>query len=410
MDVMGHEAHNAADHFVQVRRRFPLPPPGSCFGRETEIQLAREPILNARRVGIVGGAGNGKSTVALDILHSEEIKLAFAGTREDRFWLPSEIVFEFLSLGKYEEPTEAVADKHKYLVSFLRVSAVCQLWKAVAPPYLDDFVYVEELQAHLKAYPNAGRLRTSLHLGRAWMDAIWNEEDAKIKEEVENFMWRTSGRVRYFLASDVEDFAASIFPSLQLPSNLTWLSLYHDPPFPSLTLPRTLQQLYLSRLCPLRPSTYHTLHISPSSNSMVDRNFKSSLPPVLPHPQKYGKISILPTPLDLSHLEHLAFLELDDGEEASNFISPQFFHTLRNAEAIKEITVRYSVVDWEFTGFVFSDFIRWFFGDRGVQKEGHAVDEAEKVERMRRRELRVERFFGGWLEEEICKDAKPGAA
>ncbi|KAH8913961.1 hypothetical protein BT69DRAFT_1290915, partial [Atractiella rhizophila] len=82
--------------------------------------------------------------------------------------LPSEIlflVFEFLPSGKYEEPIEAVADKHKF-VSFLRVSAVSQLWNAVSAPYLDDFVSVEGLQARLKAYLNAGRLRRSLHLGR----------------------------------------------------------------------------------------------------------------------------------------------------------------------------------------------------------------------------------------------------
>ncbi|KAH8913962.1 hypothetical protein BT69DRAFT_1290916, partial [Atractiella rhizophila] len=60
---------------------------------------------------------------------------------------------------------------------------------------------------------------------QVWMDAIWNEDDAKIllhaieglrrmqdvtfQEEVENFMERTSGRIRYFFASDVEDSASS---------------------------------------------------------------------------------------------------------------------------------------------------------------------------------------------------------
>ncbi|KAH8915297.1 hypothetical protein BT69DRAFT_1303931 [Atractiella rhizophila] len=66
MDVMSHKARHAADHLVQVRRWFLLPPPGSCFGREAEIELVREAVLRGRHVAIVGGAGNGKSAVALD--------------------------------------------------------------------------------------------------------------------------------------------------------------------------------------------------------------------------------------------------------------------------------------------------------------------------------------------------------
>ncbi|KAH8913229.1 hypothetical protein BT69DRAFT_1306812, partial [Atractiella rhizophila] len=100
---LGHRYHPFSDHTVEsikreewertqvvvgLRRRFPLPPPRPCFGREAEIQLAREAILSGRHVAIVGGAGNGKSTVALDTLHAGEIKRAFAAdTREDlRFW------------------------------------------------------------------------------------------------------------------------------------------------------------------------------------------------------------------------------------------------------------------------------------------------------------------------------------
>ncbi|KAH8914288.1 FabD/lysophospholipase-like protein [Atractiella rhizophila] len=98
MDVMGYEAHSAAEYLVQVhseriaiRRRLPLPPPGSCFGREAEVQLAREAILTGRHVAIMGGAGNGKSIVALHTLHLKEIEQSFAdlkgGTKEDlRFW------------------------------------------------------------------------------------------------------------------------------------------------------------------------------------------------------------------------------------------------------------------------------------------------------------------------------------
>ncbi|KAH8930226.1 hypothetical protein BT69DRAFT_906822 [Atractiella rhizophila] len=93
------------------------------------------------------------------------------------------------------------------------------------------------------------------------------------------------------------------------------------------------------------------------------------------------------------------------GEETSNLVSPQVFHTLTNAKAIHDIEVRYCIVDWEFTPFVFSDFICWFFGDRGAKEEGDGVDGAEKVKMARRRwlRLRVQIFFGGWLEDEICK-------
>ncbi|KAH8917697.1 hypothetical protein BT69DRAFT_1286391 [Atractiella rhizophila] len=116
-----------------------------------------------------------------------------------------------------------------------------------------------------------------------------------------------------------------------------------------------------------------------------------------------GKTSILPTPLDLSHLKYLTRLDLDGGEETSNLISPQLFHSLRNAIAINTIDVRYCVLDWASTGFLFSDFICWFFGDRGMKEEVDTVDGAETMQMTRGRALRVKHFFGGWVEEEICR-------
>ncbi|KAH8928804.1 hypothetical protein BT69DRAFT_1329316 [Atractiella rhizophila] len=113
MDVMRHEAHNAAEYLVQccayriaIRRRLPLPPPGSCFGREDEIQLARNAILNGRHVAIVGGAGNGKSTVALNTVHSDEIEQYFTdltgGSREGlRFWVRCDSFDTFAQLSDH---------------------------------------------------------------------------------------------------------------------------------------------------------------------------------------------------------------------------------------------------------------------------------------------------------------------
>ncbi|KAH8917693.1 hypothetical protein BT69DRAFT_641596 [Atractiella rhizophila] len=149
--------------------------------------------------------------------------------------------------------------------------------------------------------------------------------------------------------------------------------------------------LNLSNLCPLPPS------VSGTCLPPLLEYLEITLAPYSPD----GKTSTLPTPLDFSHLKHLTWLELDGGEETSNLVSSQFFHTLRNAKAIATIDVRYCVVDWAFTGFVFSDFICWFFGDRGVKEEGDTVDGAEKMKRKRGRKLRVQLFFGGWLEEAI---------
>ncbi|KAH8927303.1 FabD/lysophospholipase-like protein [Atractiella rhizophila] len=99
IEVMGHEARKAAEYLAQVCseriavcRPMPLPPPGSCFGREDEIHRAREAILHGHHVAIVGGAGNGKSTVALDTAHCKEIEQSFTdltrGTRQDLcFWV-----------------------------------------------------------------------------------------------------------------------------------------------------------------------------------------------------------------------------------------------------------------------------------------------------------------------------------
>ncbi|KAH8930220.1 hypothetical protein BT69DRAFT_1345263 [Atractiella rhizophila] len=250
------------------------------------------------------------------------------------------------------------------------------------------------------------------------MDALWNEEEAKIvlhaiesltrlddvtfggqgwrkwkKDEVENFTRRMGGRIREFRAKDVVDSASSTSPGLQLSTELKQLDLRTYPPLPSLSLPLTLTSLHLSNLCPLPPS------ISGTCLPPLLEYLKITLAPYSPD----GKTSILPSPLDLSHLKHLIYLILDGGEETSNLVSPQFFHTLRNAKAITIIDGRYCVVDSAFTGFVFSAFICWFFGDRGLKEEGDTVDGAEKVKTTRGRGLRVALFFGGWLEEEICK-------
>ncbi|KAH8913696.1 hypothetical protein BT69DRAFT_1344241 [Atractiella rhizophila] len=349
--------------------------------------------------------------------------------------LPTEIlslIFEFLSFDESES---------EYLVSFERLSAVCQLWKAVSVPYLyRENGSVKEMHARLTAYPNAGRLWTHLsfvsedddisvemakdviagapnvrYLG---MNALWNEEEAKIvlhaiegltkldyvtfgrggsrkwkKDEVENFMQRMGDRIRTFRAFDVEDSASSPPLGLQLSSDLKILTLYKYPPLQSLSLPLTLTGLRLSNLCPLPPS------VSGSCLPPLLECLKIKLASYSPD----GKTSILPTPLGLSLLDHLTRLQLDGGEETSNLVSPAFFHTLTNAKAIGYVDVRYCVVDWAFTGFVFSDFICWFFGDRGVKEERDAVDGAEKVKTTRGRELSVQLFFGGWLEEEIFK-------
>ncbi|KAH8917701.1 hypothetical protein BT69DRAFT_1286399 [Atractiella rhizophila] len=197
-----------------------------------------------------------------------------------------------------------------------------------------------------------------------YMDALWNEEEAKIvlhaieglrklnmvtfgeyglrkwkKDEVENFMWRMGDRIRSFDAYDVKDSASSTSPGLQLTSDLKVLLLSTYPPLPSLSLPLTLTYLYLSNLCPL-PSS-----VSGSCLPPLLWYLKIKLAPYTPD----GKTSILPSPLDLSHLKHLTELYLDGGEETSNLVFPELFHTLRNAEAINCIRVWYCVVDWAFT-------------------------------------------------------------
>ncbi|KAH8922142.1 hypothetical protein BT69DRAFT_268801 [Atractiella rhizophila] len=301
--------------------------------------------------------------------------------------LPTEIlslIFEFLSFDESESLIEGTG----YLVSFERLSAVCQLWKAVSVPYFSEEVSVKELHARLTSYPNAGHLRTSLWFIKqpdndisvemakdviagspkvtlVRMNAIWNEEEAKIllhaieglrkldsvtfgelglrkwkKAEVENFTQRMGDRIRTFSACDVEDSVSSTSPGLQLSSGLKSLWLHTYPPLPSLPLPLSLTWLILSNLCPLPPSVSGCC-----------------LPPLLKHPEiklapysPSGKTSMLPSPLDLSHLKHLTLLRLDGGEETSNLVSPAFFHTLTNAKAIDRVEVRYCVVDWEFTG------------------------------------------------------------
>ncbi|KAH8919169.1 hypothetical protein BT69DRAFT_1322327 [Atractiella rhizophila] len=334
--------------------------------------------------------------------------------------LPPELlslVFEFLSLSEDESAIEGISNKH--LVSFTLLSAVCQLWKVVSVPYLFGIVSVKEKHARLKGYSGAGRLWEGLqfetwvdkdisvdmareviagspNVTHVYMDAFWNEEEAKIvldaieglamleevifgsehsvsrkwkKEEIENFMWRMSARIRFFRAYDVEDSACSTSPGLQLSSDLKYLGLHGYPPLPSLSLAHALTGLRLSNLCPLPPS------VSGSCLPSLLEDLTMTLAPYSPD----GKFSILPSPLDFSHLKHLTFLRLDGGEDASNLVPAQLFHNLRNAKVIEDIDVRYCVVNWEYAGFVFSDIICWFFGDRGLKEELDTEDRTEKV-------------------------------
>ncbi|KAH8925669.1 hypothetical protein BT69DRAFT_1295492 [Atractiella rhizophila] len=275
------------------------------------------------------------------------------------------------------------------------VSDVCELWREVSAPYWGEPNSVVDKYERLKRYPGAGRLWDRLSFGEGmgvgiakeliagspnvttvWIHAFWNEEEAKIvfdaiqglkrvndvrlwrssrkwkKEEIENALWRMGDKIRHFKACDVEDSPASASAGLYLSSRLRYLYLSQHPPLPSLSLPHTVKHLALSNMCPL-----------PSCIS------EYPLPPLLEHLTIVlapffadGKISILPSPIDLSHLTHLTHLILDGDS----------------------IDV--------------PDFIRWFFGDWRVRgaRRGNWVD-GEKVGWH----LQVHLFFGDWNEEEI---------
>ncbi|KAH8924181.1 hypothetical protein BT69DRAFT_1280869 [Atractiella rhizophila] len=191
-------------------------------------------------------------------------------------------------------------------------------------------------------------------------------------------------RIRTFIAYDVEDSPASDSAGLHLSSHLEYLALGKYPPLPSISIPRTLRHLDLSNMCPL-----------PSSISAYP------LPPLLTHLtlrlapfSADGKTSILPTPLDLSHLTHLTTLFLNGGEETSNLVSRQFFSTLKNATRIHWIALLYCVV----YSLDFPDFVRWFYGDWRVRgsEERNRVDGNGIGQH-----LEVRLFFGEWSEEEI---------
>ncbi|KAH8915471.1 hypothetical protein BT69DRAFT_1356574 [Atractiella rhizophila] len=322
---------------------------------------------------------------------------------------------------------------------------VCQLWKIVSVPYWEEVISAAKGYARLKLNPGAGRLWGGLifdesvsvekvkeviegspNVTEVRMDAFWDEEEAKIllnaieglkrvdavtfrkkglrkwrREEVENFMQRMGNRIKRLEAYDVEDSAAPASSGLPLPPGLESLDLDKYPPLASFSFLRTLRHLHLSHLCPL-------------PHSIMDY----PLPPLLDYLRielapfsADGKTSILPIPLDLSHLTQLTKLVLDGGEETSNMVPRRFFSTLRNATAIWCIRVKYCVVD----ALHFPDFIRWFFGDwrvrgtmRGDRVDGKAMGWY----------LDLVLFFGEWRDEQIlnanrtigeCTEAKIAA-
>ncbi|KAH8924158.1 hypothetical protein BT69DRAFT_1280817 [Atractiella rhizophila] len=327
-------------------------------------------------------------------------------------------------------PVELLSLAFSFLDQTSNLSNVCELWKEVSVPYWDEPHSLVRKYEWLKRYPSAGRLWNKLTFDKSMdvrmvkeviagspnvtevvMDAFWNEEEASIvlnaieglermndvtfrktgsrkwrKEKIENFMQRMGDRIRKFRVwSGVEDSPASASAGLRLSSRLEYLGLDKYPPLPSLSLSRTLKHLQLSNMCPL-PSSISDYTLPPLLEYL---NIKLSPFSVT------GKTSILPTPLDLSHLTHLTDLFLYGGEETSNLVSRKFFSTLKNATVIQKIWLSYCVVDSS----DFPDFIRWFFGDwrlRGAEK-GDREDGSKIGEH-----LQVHLFFGEWSEEEIA--------
>ncbi|KAH8925454.1 hypothetical protein BT69DRAFT_1348715 [Atractiella rhizophila] len=258
------------------------------------------------------------------------------------------------------------------------LSQVCKLWRTIALPYWGEPASAAEAYARLAFYPGAGRMWKRLHfkervsievvkvviegspnVTEVELNAFWDEEEAKIvlkairslkllddiifgdegsrkwrKEEVENFMQRKR-KIVALEASDVEDSSPSsplsASAGLRLRSGLIDLSLRKYPPLPSLSLPRTLENLILSHLCPLPPSV--------SANPLPP--FLEQLTVELAPFSSSGKTSILPTPLDLSRLTQLTQLFLDGGEEDSNLVPYRFFSALKAATTIREITLMF---------------------------------------------------------------------
>ncbi|KAH8914801.1 hypothetical protein BT69DRAFT_982414 [Atractiella rhizophila] len=303
---------------------------------------------------------------------------------------------------------------------------VCRLWRVHSVAYWDEFISVDEGYTRLKLSPGAGRLWRQLHFNErvrveivndviagspnvteVRMDAFSDEKKARIvlraieglkrlddvaftgedsrkwrREEVENFVRRMCGRIKGLDVWDVEDSASSASSTLQLPHGLERLSLQKYPPLPSLNLPHTLRVLHLSNLCPL-PSSISEYPLPPLLESL-----KIELVPF----STDGSTSILHTPLDFSHLIHLAQMDLDGGEETSNLVPPKLFSTLKNVRSIHSMSLRYCVV----VSPDFSEFIHWFFGDwqvRGVRMQVDGVPIGSHLE--------VHLFFGEWSEEEI---------
>ncbi|KAH8917557.1 hypothetical protein BT69DRAFT_1354644 [Atractiella rhizophila] len=313
------------------------------------------------------------------------------------------------------------------------LSKVCKLWRVISVPDWGLPTSAREAYARLKHCPGAGRqwdqlwLKESISLATAEklimgspnvtyvvIHAFWSEEEAKLllnaiqglkkvdgvifgekglrkwgKEEVENFMQMMGGRIRLFEASTVEDSPSSVLSAgLPLPPDLQSLSLYKYPPLRSLFLPHNLERLTLSNLCPLPPSFLE--HPLPP----LLHKLNITLGPFSPG----GETSILRTPLNLSHLPMLTYLDLDGGEETSNLVPRRFFSTLKNAIAIRRVNLAYCGVD----SIDFQDFIHWFFGDwrvRGAKEEDWPdADERRLI-------LIVLLFFGQW-HEEVIKTAK----
>ena len=72
--------HISPPHGV-LQREFPPPPPGACFGRDILIEEIVGLAENLKPIALIGGGGIGKTSVALTVLHHDQVKDLFGNNR-----------------------------------------------------------------------------------------------------------------------------------------------------------------------------------------------------------------------------------------------------------------------------------------------------------------------------------------
>ncbi len=137
-----------------------LPAPGRCFGRDREVQMLVTELLSPEScpVPVLGGAGFGKSTLTIAVLHHPEIVARFGARRYFVRCEAARCRADVAAAAARHLAVDSPPDVERILLARLAEAPAVLVLDNFETPWDADGSQVEELLANLDAVPGLGLL------------------------------------------------------------------------------------------------------------------------------------------------------------------------------------------------------------------------------------------------------------